>query len=566
MAEETEPTEVKPKLANGTSSEPAQPKQKKAKKKHAPDRPQPTWLFPADDDNPVLNPKTKSEEQNHKETKDRLEAISFLKHKAVAAPMRDAPPPELLSLVGAFLTSFGFNHTCRMFTAEWKAKAEMLDDWTYEPIGKKLPKSMPDLLRIYINWRKIWDAEKGSEATSSSESAESDDDAMPVDGKDNDLLDEGSSDSSDSDDTSVDGKPHLKAGAKKVPKAKINGSKKSRPKDSDSDGSDESSDTDISSEEPKNKPTTAKAIATSSSATAKVKEDARASDSSSTSESDADDESDAKASAKKPQQATAGAQVKNLKRKASAEETSAEREPKAVKSKSSDANAATEPSKKRKKLHDTSKRPVQAEPEPKRAEKANKTSDAVSQPESKLSSKSETKSKSSEPAQNGTTSTSATKSRKKVHSEAADANPSAGLDAAAPNDIIKTIPTTPARAAKPAITPDTSPSSPSSASSGSDGGQPVTTSLPQPNSSSTSRPLKAVAPLAPTENGTTETKVHKKNPNARFQRVPSDTRIDPKYASNAYIPNDYADRAHQDLSVTRGKGFTKEKNKKKKGS
>ena len=51
-----------------------------------------------------------------------------------------------------------------------------------------------------------------------------------------------------------------------------------------------------------------------------------------------------------------------------------------------------------------------------------------------------------------------------------------------------------------------------------------------------------------------------------FQRVPKDTKVDPKLASNAYVSNDYADRAHKDLSVTRGKEFTKEKNKKKRGS
>lgn len=51
-----------------------------------------------------------------------------------------------------------------------------------------------------------------------------------------------------------------------------------------------------------------------------------------------------------------------------------------------------------------------------------------------------------------------------------------------------------------------------------------------------------------------------------FQRVPKDTPVDTKLASNAYIPHDYGERAHQDLSVTKGKGFTKEKNKKKRGS
>ncbi|EDN06980.1 hypothetical protein I7I51_05719 [Histoplasma capsulatum] len=38
------------------------------------------------------------------------------------------------------------------------------------------------------------------------------------------------------------------------------------------------------------------------------------------------------------------------------------------------------------------------------------------------------------------------------------------------------------------------------------------------------------------------------------------------HPSNAYIPYAYAERAYKDLSVTRGKGFTKEKNKKKRGS
>jgi len=50
-----------------------------------------------------------------------------------------------------------------------------------------------------------------------------------------------------------------------------------------------------------------------------------------------------------------------------------------------------------------------------------------------------------------------------------------------------------------------------------------------------------------------------------FSRIPKDQQVDPRFASNDYIPYDYANRAYQDLSVTRGKGFTKEKNKKKRG-
>jgi len=51
-----------------------------------------------------------------------------------------------------------------------------------------------------------------------------------------------------------------------------------------------------------------------------------------------------------------------------------------------------------------------------------------------------------------------------------------------------------------------------------------------------------------------------------FSRIPADTKIDPKFGSNKYVSYDYAERAYQDLSVTKGKGFTKEKNKKKRGA
>lgn len=50
-----------------------------------------------------------------------------------------------------------------------------------------------------------------------------------------------------------------------------------------------------------------------------------------------------------------------------------------------------------------------------------------------------------------------------------------------------------------------------------------------------------------------------------FSRIPTDQKVDDRFASNEYVSYDYADRAHRDLIVTRGKGFTKEKNKKKRG-
>ncbi|KHN95943.1 SRP40, domain containing protein [Metarhizium album ARSEF 1941] len=57
-----------------------------------------------------------------------------------------------------------------------------------------------------------------------------------------------------------------------------------------------------------------------------------------------------------------------------------------------------------------------------------------------------------------------------------------------------------------------------------------------------------------------------KKQNERFSRIPKNMKVDPRFASNEYVSMDYSRRAHEDLIVTKGKGFTKEKNKKKRGS
>lgn len=54
--------------------------------------------------------------------------------------------------------------------------------------------------------------------------------------------------------------------------------------------------------------------------------------------------------------------------------------------------------------------------------------------------------------------------------------------------------------------------------------------------------------------------------NEPFSRIKKDVYVDPNLTSNAYIEDGYGQRAHEDLIVTRGKGFTKEKNKKKRGA
>lgn len=68
-----------------------------------------------------------------------------------------------------------------------------------------------------------------------------------------------------------------------------------------------------------------------------------------------------------------------------------------------------------------------------------------------------------------------------------------------------------------------------------------------------------------TKTATTTTRKHtgaKATPLAELSALATED----SHISNAYQSYNYADRAYNDLSVTRGKGFTKEKNKKKRGS
>ncbi|KAJ2997268.1 hypothetical protein NUW58_g703 [Xylaria curta] len=58
----------------------------------------------------------------------------------------------------------------------------------------------------------------------------------------------------------------------------------------------------------------------------------------------------------------------------------------------------------------------------------------------------------------------------------------------------------------------------------------------------------------------------KKTQNQPFSRISKDVVVDPRLSSNAYVTHGYGEQAHRDLIVTKGKGFTKEKNKKKRGS
>src|SRR5271170_171233 len=145
-----------------------QPPQKK-KKGSAADRPQPSWLFPPDNENPVLNPKAKTEAEVMKERQERAKSLDYMKRRVHAAPDRPAPPPQLLTLIGIFLTDYGFNSTSRLFTNERKAR-QTLNGWE-DAIGKKIEKGTPTLETIYRDWYREWKVKQKDETSSSGSSS-----------------------------------------------------------------------------------------------------------------------------------------------------------------------------------------------------------------------------------------------------------------------------------------------------------------------------------------------------------------------------------------------------------
>ncbi|MCJ1280845.1 hypothetical protein MMC26_000162 [Xylographa opegraphella] len=154
LQEEEEEKEPKSSLSTDGKGVKNGERPKKKKKKNAPDRPQPAWLFPPDAENPVLNPKHVSEEEMRKTYEARIEAIRFLRYRSVSAPMKTAPPSQLLTLIGGFLASYGFISTGQIFTLERNARKK-LDGWD-DKVGAKLEAGMPDLLKIYKDWSKEW--------------------------------------------------------------------------------------------------------------------------------------------------------------------------------------------------------------------------------------------------------------------------------------------------------------------------------------------------------------------------------------------------------------------------
>ena len=448
----------------------AQPK----RKKRAPDRPQPEWLFPADEDNPVLNPKPVSEEKARKDKEDWDGAVRFLQRKAVTAPMKDPPPGMLLTLVGAFLTTYGFHPASRLFTTHVAARAR-LDDWKTE-LGVKLPRGFPDLVKIFNDWHVDWEATRSLKEDSEEE--------------------------------------------------KPKGSKK--PKTTADVSKNEESDT--------------------------------SSDEESTSSSEESDSGVSMNDAPK-------SRTKQLKRKPTSDESS-----------TSDSDSASS----------VSSSSDKAEPPTKKPKVSTNTASKVQSSKTEFSKSAKAKPTPKESYASETSSSSESSSTESSDSESNSDDKAANIPAKPKKSEVK-VATKKGSAAitNIAITGDNSKSTDSSTLEGSPVKEIVNatsssssisySSSDSPSSASTppvqekamkksdKKRKRSKSPAEPKISAHAPAKVAKTQ-NVPFKRISKDTLVDPKLASNAYVPYDYADRAHKDLSVAKGKGFTKEKNKKKRGS
>ena len=492
-------------------------------------------MFPPDEENPALNPKPKSDGQVRKDKEEREESIKFLHYRSVTTPMKAPPPGQLVTLVGAFLTSYGFNSASRLYTSQCKARKK-LDAWKLE-LDAKLPKGHPDLVKIYRDWHKEY--QQASESENSADSS-----------------DEGGSDGDE------------KQMSKSQKSKKVN-KQLQKEETSSSSGSDDSDDSDARPQKkivaPKVKTNKRIVKATSPSTSAL----------SSSSESDADDETETDAARAVPSKTTASGLVSKLKRKASSPDTS-DSEP------TSGASSSEH-----KKAPPVKKSKVGAGKKITDVKDAGKSSKAAKEPVKgtvsekapvETSSSDSTTSSESEDAKGITTKKllpDSTSEDESSSSESDDATPikpptttkSSKIDLPAKKSPDSSIPTDSSATLDIASETKTSTSSTSSSSAAEADPPAKQEQKPfkiKPEPEPAPKRKRSLSPHSARQ-AMTPQKMAKKT-NTPFQRVPKDTKVDPKLASNAYVSYDYADRAHKDLSVTKGRDFTKEKNKKKRGS
>ena len=502
VKKEKPPPNLEPEFSLTKEELAAFPKKKK-KTKNAPDKPQPAWLHPPDEENPVLNPKPKDEETRKRQKEEHDASIEYLQRRSVGAPMRPAPPGILINLVGAFLSSFGFDNASRLYTAQLRSR-EKLGDWKTEH-GKGLPKNYPSLLRIFNEFHGKWESEHRhdspeSEAEKKPSKKSKKKSVDVVDAKlseKNDSSDEGtsSSGSSDTDENSDDSSDS-----------------------SDSDSDNEKSGVDI---EMPDAPSLAKPQRSVEPTTNKT--------AAQTSLPDVNPTSSSKPGVSllppsAPSQPTTA--KTNVLEDATSSSSSSD-------SDSSSDNGAGNTA------DDSPEKSFLTAPEGRSPEKSRTTSDSSSTLDvpSALKPSATSSPPSSPSSSSGSSSPSSSASSQNAVAPSPTSKP-------ADTSTINISATTTKRPASTSLSPTPSTSDSDSATG--------TT----PHTSKRAKIEKDAEKNGQKSSTTSE----------RWQRIPSDTKIDPRLASNEYVPHAYGEQAHTELSVTRGKGFTKEKNKKKRGS
>jgi hypothetical protein len=497
------------------------PQQQQKKKKNPPDRPQPAWLFPPKEENPVLTPKPKSEEEVKQEAAEYEDALNHLKRRVYSAPNIPAPPSHLLTMIGAFLAEYGFLSTGRLFTSERQARRK-LNGWE-DNIGSKLDKGTPSLVKIYKDWYRDWknDETSSSESDDEEESTEEDAPAAKKGGKLSDSDEDESSESDSDSDVKM--------------KDESRGSKKSKTE----------------------------------------KKSSRPSASASTSsDSDDDDEEESKTvKTAPPLKQNVNSLINKLKRKASSPDAPAtERANEPTKKQKVEATKTTATVSKPSPLQTPSSPPVtiarttivkvkSAEPDSSSSASSSgpsSASDSELKPDlksTKASASLNVKKGDSKPV---VTNRSSSEESEEEESDSSSSSESEGGVATA---------NAPPTKSDTAITSKSRNSSTSSATVNGDSKKPSASSSADSSSSSATSDSEPDVSAIPAKKADSKSKPSTRPADRKGKPMTTkETAADANRISNAYIPNAYAERAHKDLSVTRGKGFTKEKNKKKRGS
>ncbi|KAL8700959.1 MAG: hypothetical protein Q9224_000722 [Gallowayella concinna] len=545
---------------------------KKNKKKNAPDRAQPEWMFPPDEANPVLNPKPKSEKEIQRNKQEWEAAIKFLQHRIHSAPVRPAPPKRLLTLVGAFLTQYGFNNTCRIYQLQCNARSK-LDAWD-SVLGEKLPEDFPDLVQLYKYGLQTYEEKQRLEETSSSDGENAA--ATGKNRKKRRKLED------------IKAKEEREATMTKAEQTSSSGS---------SDDGDAASKSDFNMKDASPAPKPSKSHAN-------TKGLISPSSSTSSSDSDADDENETAGLGAPLRKSTVIELTNKLKRKTPPSASSSSS------SSSASSSSEEEPASKKAKKQGTKDKSIANAVEPAFKKTTEKPQSAANSPVESSSSSSISSGSDSEERVKPVASESKddhlpgelhnTKTIQSSDSDSSSTSSDSGDDEFTVPKIKRSTDepkissdSSVTLVATPTITTSESPekrtatSTSSSSSSSSSDSDSDASSIPAKNgltdiaTKNTKQELSASPKPAveatttvkteqtPTETTTTTTITTKKEQKPKatpFSRIPANTHVPAALSSNAYKSYDYAERAHQDLSVTKGKNFTKEKNKKKRGS